>query len=106
MDIDKHAQDIGLSPEEYRDLVRLFLNTAEGDLSKLKEAIKTANHEQAAAVAHHIKGAALNLELDQISKAALAIETNAKQKNLAGAEPNIEIIRGELKAIAQSINQV
>ncbi len=70
MDFEKLADEIGIGEDEYIDLVKLFLKTSAEDLKKLEDAIKGEDLEQAAKVAHHIKGASLNLELQNISAAA------------------------------------
>ena len=105
MDFAELAEEIGLSKEEYIDLVRLFLGTTGEDLDKLEAAVKKADFDETVRVAHQIKGSSLNLEFRRISAAAESMEKNAKSNSLEGAPESIRAIRSELEAIAQSLDK-
>ena len=74
MDITTLAEDLGLEEEDVRRLVLTFLDSTEQDLVQLTQAFSDQDADKLRKTAHHIKGAAFNLELSEIAEAALAIE--------------------------------
>jgi HPt (histidine-containing phosphotransfer) domain-containing protein len=103
MDIAAMAAELGLEEEDVRGLVRTFLDSTEEDLVQLRRAYSEGDAEKLGSIAHHIKGAAANLELSEIAEAALAIEEIARAgitEDPAGLVDRIHnrlgVIRGEL----------
>ena len=77
MDITTLAEDLGLEEEDVRRLVLTFLDSTEQDLVQLTQAFSDQDADKLRKTAHHIKGAAVNLELSEIAEAALVIEEKA-----------------------------
>ncbi|MGC9312349.1 MAG: Hpt domain-containing protein [Sediminispirochaetaceae bacterium] len=67
IDIEAAADEIGISVDAYRRLCSLFLETMEKDTMQLREALETEQREEIRSRAHHIKGAAANLEFTVLS---------------------------------------
>jgi HPt (histidine-containing phosphotransfer) domain-containing protein len=78
MNISAMAAELGLEEEDVRRMVRTFLDSTEEDLMRLGRAFSKGDTEKIGSIAHHIKGAASNLELREIVEAALGIEENAR----------------------------
>ena len=66
MDIEKLAQDIGINATTYKALLEMFVKDTFRSLITIKKALKTDDHELISFEIHLIKGAALNLSLDNI----------------------------------------
>ena len=99
MDIKALAEELGLEENDALRLVQTFIETTDQDLLLLERAFVDQDAEQVRKLAHHIKGAASNLELKVITEAALAIEEKARSNILAGTEPQIAAIRSGLDSI-------
>lgn len=99
MDIKALAEELGLEENDALRLVQTFIETTDQDLLLLERAFADQNADQARKLAHHIKGAASNLELTVITEAALAIEEKARANILEGTEPQIAAIRSGLDSI-------
>jgi CheY-like chemotaxis protein/HPt (histidine-containing phosphotransfer) domain-containing protein len=75
-------------------LIRLFIDTAPGELVKLKLAVERADSVGAIAIAHQLKSSSAALGLTTISEAAKTLEMDGragKTANLASAVTAIEI---------------
>ncbi len=75
-------------------LIRLFIDTAPGELVKLKLAVERADSVSAIAIAHQLKSSSAALGLTTISEAAKTLEMDGragKTANLASAVTAIEI---------------
>jgi HPt (histidine-containing phosphotransfer) domain-containing protein len=105
MEIAALAKELGLEEADVRRLVLTFLETTELDLAGLEEAFADGDVEQLRQRAHHIKGAAGNLEFDTVVAAALAVEETARAGILADPSPQIDSIRRELKSIRAQMKE-
>jgi len=76
------SKNLGLEEEEYIELFELFVETSKADLNKLWFAIDIANSEKAARITHSLKGAALNLGLNEFHEIAEAIEKTVRDGQL------------------------
>jgi HPt (histidine-containing phosphotransfer) domain-containing protein len=99
MDIAALADEFGLEEEDVRRLVKTFLDSTEQDLVLLREAFSERDGEKLRATAHHIKGAAGNLELHEIAEAARKIEEKARTGIIEDPAASIEFISGRLDLI-------
>ncbi len=77
---------MGLEEEECIELLRLFIDTSNQDLEKLKKAVLEGNAVLAAEAAHSLKGASLNLNLTWIHEKAREMEQKIKQADMASVE--------------------
>ena len=99
MNISVLADELGLEEEDVRDLVRLFLDSTEQDLERLAQAYASGDAELLRSTAHHVKGAAGNLEVNGVAAEALAMEQAAASGDLEDPAPRIDRIRTELEAL-------
>jgi HPt (histidine-containing phosphotransfer) domain-containing protein len=99
MDIKNLAEELGLEENDVLRFVRTFIETTEQDLLPLAQAIADQDADQVKKLAHHIKGAASNLELTDIADAARTIEGKGRSNSLEDTEPQIAAIRSGLDSI-------
>lgn len=70
---------LGIDDEDIlKDLINDFISSCFNEISKLKIAIESNNHEDIRLHAHSIKGMAANLQFKQITQIAQHIESNAR----------------------------
>jgi HPt (histidine-containing phosphotransfer) domain-containing protein len=101
MNLEERAEDLGLEPDDFLTLLGLFVETTEADLERLDTALQGGDLDEVARIAHHIKGAATNLDLEGPLEAAKQMESEAANndsENLANLKRRIadslqEIIR-------------
>jgi len=99
IDIQAAADEIGISAEAYRRLCQLFLETMETDTARLREALETEQREEIRSRAHHIKGAAANLEFTVLSLKAEEIQHAAYDKELEQLRSMADSLFGEYNLI-------
>jgi HPt (histidine-containing phosphotransfer) domain-containing protein len=104
MDIKSLAEDLGLEEEDVHRLILTFLETTEQDLLLLNQAYSQKDAERLRATAHHIKGAARNLELNEIAEAAMAIEEKAGSGIVEDPAVAIQSIRKRLELIRSELS--
>ncbi|MFP4618251.1 MAG: Hpt domain-containing protein [Spirochaetaceae bacterium] len=95
MNMQQAAEEIGISVEAYRSLCSLFLKTTKNDLQTLYRAVEEEKRETISEQAHHIKGAASNMEFDKLME-------EAEKLNKAAADAPVS----ELKRHAEKINML
>lgn len=77
--IESLAGTTGLDPEEVIELLRLFCDTSRADLEQMGEAFESGDFRQICDRAHSVKGAALNLSLGDLARAAASVEDCARR---------------------------
>ncbi|MBW1991664.1 MAG: Hpt domain-containing protein [Deltaproteobacteria bacterium] len=100
MDWEAAARELGLRRSEFLEVVGLFLETSGADLEALEEALAQGDLEGAAARAHSLKGAAASLQLRDIARLALNLETAVKDAALAEASGQVVAVREKLRELA------
>lgn len=80
MDLSKTAEEIGISVESYKRLYSIFLVNTDKDIVKLRAALRDHSLQTAADLAHHIKGAASNMDLFELASEAQSLQLKALQK--------------------------
>ncbi len=103
MDVALTARNLGIGRDELLELLEIFLEACQADLEDLKNALASNDFQGAAAAAHSLKGAALNLELPEVANLARIVELAAKNQVLGEAEGRLEDLRGKLKDLAQLV---
>ena len=98
------AKELGLEEEEFLELVRLFAEVSTDDLARLESSLRMGNSEQVREAAHSIKGAALNLGLNDISEIARIVEDKAREDSLEGVAEAVKEIRMKLDLLMASVN--
>jgi len=104
MDITNIAEELGLEEEDVRRLVLTFLESTEGDLPQLSRAFAEGDAEKMRAVAHHIKGAAANLELNRIAATAKLVEDKARRGVLEDPAAHVQMIHDRLESIRTQVS--
>jgi two-component system sensor histidine kinase/response regulator len=104
MNITSLAEELGLEVEEVHRLVLTFLESTEQDLLMLGQAFSKGDAEKLRDIAHHIKGAAVNLELNEIAEAAKGIEDKARSGILEDPAANMTMIQNRLELIRTRIS--
>ena len=103
MNFKELAENLGLEYDEYREIVKLFLETSASDLSKLQSANNEKNAQEVVEVAHSMKGAAGNMGFTEIFEVAKGMEMNARDNILEGTTEAIQILKNKLDEIAKNI---
>ncbi len=98
------AAQIGLAEIDFIRMVEVFIRETEADLKKLQQACDLGDSEKTALTAHNIKGAALNMEFDQLAQAAKNLENEARQGKLESAARFRTIIEAGLAEICDSLS--
>lgn len=99
MDLARLSRQLGFDPDTTRSLVSTFVQATEEDLTGLERAVAAGDATGAGRAAHHVKGAAANLELTDIIEAAESVEAAARAGSLAGVRPQLARIRAALAAL-------
>ena len=99
MDLSALAEHIGLEEDEFRELIELFVEVSGTDLNRLESGIEQGDSKEVVEAAHSIKGAAINLGLQDISEIAHHVEMNARGDNLDGGASAIERIKERLEIL-------
>jgi HPt (histidine-containing phosphotransfer) domain-containing protein len=93
MDFKALASNLGLEENEYFEMLDLFVEVSLSDLDRLEAGLKEAKSDEVLEAAHSIKGAAINLGLEEFSDIALTVEMKARDENLGGATEAARKIR-------------
>ncbi len=96
MNFNKMSKKLGLEEHEYLELVELFIETSKSDLKNLQVAINSKNMEMIAGITHSLKGAAMNLGLEELLELAKLIEKTAHDGELEKTAKTAEIFREKL----------
>ncbi|MCF8029145.1 MAG: Hpt domain-containing protein [Desulfobacteraceae bacterium] len=99
MEIDQLARALDMDPELYRELLALFIDTSQKELSGLREASSRQDFTRASRLAHSLKGAAVNLGLNGIAGQAESIENAAKTRDSG----TIDAVAGQ---VSLEVNQL
>ncbi len=73
-DLKKQADEIGIDVDSLISFYRLYIEQTDKDLQQLKALIPERRTDKVKDLAHSIKGASLNLDLNNISETARKIE--------------------------------
>ncbi|MCF7949573.1 MAG: Hpt domain-containing protein [Spirochaetia bacterium] len=74
MNIRSSAAEIGISVEAYKRICTLFIENTDKDLLLLKTDLEENDLTQSAATAHHIKGAAANMDYEDLASLAKKLQ--------------------------------
>jgi HPt (histidine-containing phosphotransfer) domain-containing protein len=74
MSIQSSAAEIGISVEAYKRICALFIENTDKDLLQLKSELEMNDLKQSAAMAHHIKGAAANMDYTDLAALAKKLQ--------------------------------
>ena len=97
--VERLVRDLELEPGSAAALAASFLRATREDLKKLQAAAQAGDARGVAAVAHHVKGAAANLEVEPIRSRSEALERRARAGDLATAAELLSEIGAELRRL-------
>jgi HPt (histidine-containing phosphotransfer) domain-containing protein len=105
MKVSELAEGFDLTPEEFLEILELFLQTSLGHLSHMQAAIQERNLPQMLSSAHSLKGAAGNLGLTEIYEIAREMEKKAASQDLVEVWKGMDRVQERLKEMAQTIRR-
>jgi HPt (histidine-containing phosphotransfer) domain-containing protein len=103
MDCRKLALTFGLDEVEFKEVVKLFIESSAAHWRDLNSAIESGDAVKAFAASHSIKGASINLGLADISSLARRIEMKARQNTLEGASEAAVLLKQKIDRLADRI---
>lgn len=104
LDLPKALRRLDDDKDLLREILQLFLETAEENLTGLKDGISKGDAGRIQITAHTLKGAAANIIADGVRKAAEEIEHLAKSNQLDKVGEKIESLEAELVLLAGAIS--
>ena len=101
MNFNELAERLELDIDEYLDLIFIFIEKGKSDIEEIMSALEEKDMDKMAKAAHSLRGAAINLGLDDIHEAARYIENMTSGKDLEGVPESLQaLIRGMQQIIA------
>jgi HPt (histidine-containing phosphotransfer) domain-containing protein len=97
--VERLARELELEPASAAALAAGFLRATREDVQKLRAAVLAGDARLVAALAHHVKGAAANLEVEPIRSRSEALEGQARTGDLARAGELLSGIGAELQRL-------
>jgi len=97
--IEDASKQSGLPMIVMNKIITSFIDTIDKDLEKLNLAIEKNDFNEIESFSHKIKGAALNLRMENISKVTENIESQAINKENISLESNFELLKKEIEQI-------
>jgi two-component system sensor histidine kinase/response regulator len=103
-DLSKILERLGGDEDLLREVLQLFLETAEENMVSLKDGINSGDTGQIQTAAHAIKGAAANIIANGVKEAADEIEHLVKENKLDRAGVQAESLEAELARLVEAIS--
>jgi len=103
MNFKELGEELGLEEDEYRELIELFMETAQADLNQLKIALDAGDAETVSRRAHTMCGSAGNLRLMEMHETAKRIELAADDGRLDNLSDDLNALEAGFGKIAQSL---
>ena len=103
MNINELADNLGLEPDEYMEIIELLVDSGKADIASLEQAIAANNAEGVVKAAHSIKGASANMGLMDLSETAREIEFKGREQDLSGMDEKIKNLKVEFEPIVELI---
>jgi HPt (histidine-containing phosphotransfer) domain-containing protein len=97
--VERLVRELELDSDTAAGLAASFLRATRADLREMQAAALGGDAARLAAVAHHVKGAAANLEVEPIRSRAETLERQARAGDLAQAGPLLSGIEAELERL-------
>ena len=101
MNINELAENLGLEPDEYMEILELLVDSGKADIASLEQAITVNDAEGVVKAAHSIKGASANLGLMDLSKTAREIEFKGREQDLAGINEKMETLKARFAPVVE-----
>lgn len=103
MNMKDSAERLGLDPEQYRELICLFIENTREELAELRKATRESDMEKAAGIVHSFRGAAVNLCLEEIAACGESLGDAIRNRREFKIESILEKVLYEIDKLADSI---
>ncbi len=103
MNVKRIMQDLGLKEDEVLEMMDIFIESGKSDLDMVEAALGENNIPDVARYAHSLKGAALNFGLDEITRKAQEMESEARSGALQGGFEAVALLRSMLQDVARTL---
>ena len=103
---EKLEEDFEGDTDTIREILRMFLDTARGNMEELSRAIRSREHLQVKILAHTLKGSALNVGAEKFSEAAARLEKLAGGEDLANAEVLYRVMDSEFDRLVYTLAEL
>jgi len=103
MNINELAENLGLEPDEYMEILELLVVSGQADIASLEQAIATDDAEGVVKAAHSLKGASANLGLMDLSETARDIEFKGRDQDLTGMNEKMQALKAEFEPIVELV---
>ncbi len=84
MNLKEQAENLGLTEDEYRDMIDLFFESGGCDLIKLEAAVAAGDAARGHEASHSLKGSAGSLVLTEIYEHVRIIDDKLRRGDLSG----------------------
>jgi len=101
-DLEDISQKMGLPSIVVKKIVTSFTSTIDDDLVKLEDAISKNSYDEIKSFAHKIKGASLNLRMENIAHWGSIIEKQGIENNTTSIDQNFKRLKEEIKIVQES----
>jgi len=101
MNINELAENLGLEPDEYMEILELLVDSGKTDIASLEQAIAANDTEGVVKAAHSIKGASANLGLVDLSETARKIEFKGREQDLAGIGEKMQALKAKFAPVVE-----
>jgi HPt (histidine-containing phosphotransfer) domain-containing protein len=92
-------------PEQFRELIDLFLGELQSGLLSMRQAVAQGNAEDLAKLAHSLKGASASMGACRLTSLCSTLEETAKNTELQGAEAQIKRMESEVYIVREILEK-
>ncbi len=100
-DFDEAVREFGGNADLVRNVLRSFLDQADGQMRQLRKALADGDAETLRSEAHKIKGGAANLTASPLSDAAACVEDLAKKAELDQIHTHLDQMQTQFETLRQ-----
>ena len=104
MNVKQKALEIGLSEKQFIGLIETFIRETAKDLEQMDKASRDNDWDKIGQLAHHIKGAAANLEITAVFDAARSLERRAVTKEREDAFKLLDLLKNSFTSFKTAVN--
>lgn len=97
------AAELGLAPDEYRELLEEFVEEMAERLDSLRSALEQQEFKTAKQIAHALKGGAAEMRIDDMAQSAARIEQQSAQGIRFDWEEELDALRAAHKRIVAEL---
>jgi HPt (histidine-containing phosphotransfer) domain-containing protein len=102
-DVNRVAQELGLEPEDLKDVYDIYFEETAEALEKCEHALQAKEEEELGKLFHGLKGAANNLRLEAMGNMAKSGEERSKERAFAQIVDLLTGLRQEMAVMRQQV---